>query len=578
MTEARDAVVARGAAALERADWAAARDAFQAALDEAATPEALNGLGTALWWTNDLPGSVTCREQAYAAFRRRGDLAEAALIACLLVLDYRKQYGNAVASAGWLSRASRLIEDGGVTELQGWLLLARAYDSEDPSSAEQLAREAGTFARQAVDNDLELCALSQVGAALIAQGRVDEGVRCLDEALAAALGGEGTMPDTVVFTSCQMMTSCTQCSDFVRAAHWVHATMRFTAQYGCPFLYAECRIVYGTVLLATGQWVAAEKELMAGLALARDSVPTLHRQAIAGLAELRLAQGRLDEAERLVAGLEDHAQTVVVVARLHLARGRPAAAASTVRRRLATTAAGSLDSAPLVELLGEALLAEGDAAAAALQAQTLLGLGSGAAEVIRGRGERLLGRAAAAHSDVDAARTHLDAALVAFVRLEMRHDAARTRLSLAEALRGVEPEVSEAEARAALAAFEHLGAGPDADAAAALLRGLGVRAARTGPRGSATLTKREDEVFRLLGEGLSNPEIAARLFLSRKTVEHHVASVLAKLGLRSRSEAAARAAQSRIAPRLGEFTDADEVGRASRSGQRHLPPDPGGTS
>lgn len=543
MTEARAALVARGTAALERADWNAAREAFQAALDEAATPEALNGLGTALWWTNDLHGSVACREQAYAGFRRRGDLAEAALIACLLVLDYRKQYGNSEASAGWLARASRLIEDEGVAEIRGWLLLARAYDSEDPSSAEQLAREAGIFARQAVDNDLELCALSQLGAALIAQGRVDEGVSCLDEALAAALGGEGAMPDTVVFTSCQMMLSCTQCADFVRAAHWVHATMRFTEQYGCPFLYAECRIVYGTVLLATGHWVEAEKELLAGLELARDSVPTLHRQAVAGLAELRLAQGRLDEAERLVAGLEDYAQTVVVVARLHLARGRPAAAGSTVRRRLATTADDSLDSSPLVELLGEVLLAEGDAAAAALQAQRLLGPGCGAAEVIRARGERLLGRAAAAGTDLDAARTHLDAALVAFVRLEMRYDAARTRLSLAEALRVVEPEVSKAEATAALAAFEHLGAGPDADAAAALLRGLGVRAARTGPRGSGALTKREDEVFRLLGEGLSNPEIAARLFLSRKTVEHHVASVLAKLGLRSRSEAAARAAR-----------------------------------
>ena len=104
-------------------------------------------------------------------------------------------------------------------------------------------------------------------------------------------------------------------------------------------------------------------------------------------------------------------------------------------------------------------------------------------------------------------------------------------------------EVAGAEARAALSVFEDLGAGRDADAAAALLRDLGVKAARTGPKNLGRLTKREQEVLALLGEGLSNPEIAGRLFLSRKTVEHHVARILSKLGLRGRAEAAALAAR-----------------------------------
>jgi DNA-binding NarL/FixJ family response regulator len=119
----------------------------------------------------------------------------------------------------------------------------------------------------------------------------------------------------------------------------------------------------------------------------------------------------------------------------------------------------------------------------------------------------------------------------------MPYETARTQLLLAETLRTAEPVVAQAEARAALATFEGLGAGRDADAAAALLRGLGVKAARFGPKGLGALTKRESEVLALLSDGLSNPQIAERLYLSRKTVEHHVASILTRLGAANRTEA-----------------------------------------
>ena len=132
-------------------------------------------------------------------------------------------------------------------------------------------------------------------------------------------------------------------------------------------------------------------------------------------------------------------------------------------------------------------------------------------------------------------------ALLGFARAQMPMELAHSRLELAKVLLTDRPEVAMAEARAALEAFDRLQAARDADSAAAVLRSLGVRTA-SARKGGGLLTKREAEVLDLLGLGLSNPEISERLFISRKTVEHHVGNILAKLGLRSRAAAAAAAA------------------------------------
>ena len=542
MEDELQALVTSGDQALERGDWAAARASFRAVLDLGETAEALNGLGQALWWLGETHESVAYRERAYGEFRRRPDPVQATTIALVLCVHYQANIGNPAASAGWLARATRLVEEFQLGDFRGWLLLMEAAEAEDGSAGEKLAREAMAFATESGDLDLELCALAQIGSSLVKQGRVDEGLAFLDEAMAGSLGGEGGNFDTVVFTSCEMIGSCTHCADFERAVQWIRAADRFTERYGCSFLYVFCRTLYGSVLVATGDWAQAERELETALKESRGSQPALHSLSAATLAELRVMQGRIEEAERLVMGLEDQAAAAPAVASIHLGRGNPGLTATVVRRSLETVGANEIERALLLELLGEAEIAEGTPELAADRGRGLAVLGTALeCRVIIGRGERLWGRALTANGNARAGRAHLEGALSEFVALGMPFESARTHLTLGDCLRLLDPEVAVAEARAALAIFEDLGARGQADAAAALLRELGIKAARSGPKGLATLTNREQEVLALLGEGLSNPEIAERLYVSRKTVEHHVAAILSKLGARNRAEAAIKA-------------------------------------
>jgi DNA-binding NarL/FixJ family response regulator len=74
------------------------------------------------------------------------------------------------------------------------------------------------------------------------------------------------------------------------------------------------------------------------------------------------------------------------------------------------------------------------------------------------------------------------------------------------------------------------------------MRQLGIRSVPTGPRRPARahprgLTPREQEVLELIAGGLTNGEIAAKLLISEKTVDHHVSAILAKLGVPSRGAA-----------------------------------------
>jgi DNA-binding CsgD family transcriptional regulator/tetratricopeptide (TPR) repeat protein len=128
------------------------------------------------------------------------------------------------------------------------------------------------------------------------------------------------------------------------------------------------------------------------------------------------------------------------------------------------------------------------------------------------------------------------AAAAAWLALDCRFDAAMALVDSAD----------DAELREALALLDGMGAVATARVVRRRMRGLGRRSVPAGPRQATRahplgLTRREREVLELLVTGSSNAQIAARLVISTRTVDHHVSAVLAKLGTPTRAEASAEA-------------------------------------
>ena len=387
--------------------------------------------------------------------------------------------------------------------------------------------------------------LSQLGLALVGEGRAEEGMRLLDEAMAAATGGEVEDPLAVGDTCCTTLVACARLDDLDRAAGWCRVVVDFTGRRRFTPLAGWCRAIYAGVLVTMGDWPRAEEHLLAALAAADTRASPAATLALARLADLRLRQGRLEEAERLVAGPRGPAGDARPgggrLARARRARpgrrgGRapPRAPATPTRRPRSRSPACGV------------ALAGGDPAEVRAAAGRLRDLAAaGGREALVAAADDADARAGRPRRRPGGPRRCSPRAADRFAVLGMPHEEARARLALAEAVADAAPARAVLEARAARDALARLGAAPDADRAAALLRRLGV-SGRAAGRGAEGLTPREAEVLGLLGAGLSNAEIADRLVISRKTAEHHVGRVLGKLGLRSRAEAAAHAVREGI--------------------------------
>ena len=535
-------MIDEGWAALNAGDAATARAAFERALAEVETGSGREGLGQALYLQRDYSGAIKQHERAYAAYRREGQTVAAARVARILAWITGNVLGDWAVQNGWLARALRILAEAGDDAPEhGWVLIIKSYTEPDAAAREAMFREAITIGRRFADPNVEIESLASLAALYLLTGRDNEGLALLDESMAALCAGELTEIASVDNLFCGLFWACELVNDVVRADQWMRATADVMASRNV--VGAFCRAHYGGILTAAGRWQEAEVQLIDAARHFDRGMPERRAAAIIRLADLRVRQGRLEEAGQLLKGLEQHPDAVRTLAAFHLARGDAALARDLLERatevpdeEVAAIGASTM-LGPLLALLVDVYLEQGYVPEAEQAAKRLDRIARAQHGTYLPAAAALAqGRVCVASGQGDA-RTCLNAALDGFAKSQLPMELARTRLEMAYALAERSPEVAIAEAKAALEDFERLDAARYADAAGALLRSLGAPI-RTGPKGFGALTRREAEVLDLVGAGLSNSEIGDRLYISRKTVEHHVGNVLSKLGLRNRAEAA----------------------------------------
>ena len=258
-------------------------------------------------------------------------------------------------------------------------------------------------------------------------------MRCLDEATAAAMAGEATIPISSAWTCCFLVTACTSVHDYERASEWCDRIAEFADRYGSRYMLGFCRAEYGAVSVWRGRWSEAEELLEEAIEAFSRSRPAYAAGPTVQLAELRRRQGRPAEALALLEQAGASGGARLCRARLALDADDPRSAAE-LAERLHRQDPGP-GQAPVLEVLIRASIGavQLDRAASALaelrSLEQLVGT-----RPLRASADLAEGMLAAAHDDHERARTLLEDAVDAYERSGAPFEAARARVELAATL------------------------------------------------------------------------------------------------------------------------------------------------
>jgi LuxR family maltose regulon positive regulatory protein len=549
--------IAEGQGALQNGAWSEAKLAFERALDIGESAAALEGYAQATRWLGEASASLNARERAFRAYREAEDTAGAARSAMWLAYDHLVFRGDAAVAKGWFARAHRLLDGLEDSEERGWLAFFEGevalVAENDAIRAGELATTASEIGRRRQVLDLEMLGRSLEGLALVARGDVGTGMALLDEASAAAVSGEFTALHFAGGACCHLIYACERVQDVDRAAQWCETVRGFCERSSVPQLFGFCRAHYASVLIWRGEWEAAERELAGAMAEFERGAPALESEALLRLAELRRRQGRADEAAEICARVSWHPQAKLCLAELALEDGDLRASADLLDRYFRALPSGEkLARAPALALAIRVHAQRGDAELAASDLEELAEIAQRAAtDPVRASLRFSEGLVASARADHERARQDFEDALDLWTRCGAMLEADQARMALGRVLLDLgRPGEAERELTAALSDLAALGAERERQRATALLGE--VPAMGSGPGGPdhdargadrGLLSPREIEVLRLAAQGLTDPEIAERLVVSRHTVHRHMGNIRTKLNQRSKAAAVARAAE-----------------------------------
>lgn len=288
--------------------------------------------------TYDVDAAVAHLSAAIRGFTSAGQPRRAAMACANLGDVYANGLGNLAVARAWFARASRLVEGEPPCIEQGWVAVAAmGCDVDDPAELLAKAELALDRARRFGDVNLETKALADAGLAHVQAGRLAEGMALLEEAMALACGpaeDRGIASKSV----CSFFTACCYAADFERAGSWAEPLRRHGLIGYAPgsqiFLSNHCDSVQATLLCELGRWTEADALLTKAIAEFEERMLRPSFQPAIALADLRVQQGRLAEAEQLLLGKEGHIQALLPAARLYLARGDYELARAAARRGL----------------------------------------------------------------------------------------------------------------------------------------------------------------------------------------------------------------------------------------------------